>query len=614
MATIEIHGLSKRFGDVAAVDDLSFTAREGAVTGFLGPNGAGKSTTLRMLLGLVRADRGHRHDRRQAVRASSREPFRHVGAVLEADAFHPGRRARDHLRVLADRGRPAARRASTRCSRRSTSPTSADRRVKGFSLGMRQRLGLASALLGEPEVLILDEPANGLDPEGVHWLRRFLRAFADGGGTVLVSSHLLAEVAQTVDDVVIIAHGRLVTQSSLAELADRSRSGVRVRTPQAEALRDGARRAGHRRRARRPPTRSSPWRRTAEAVGLAAAGAGVVIYEMTPEHFDLEEMFLELTDDRRSIPMTNLIHAELLKLRTTRVFWVYVGGRAGVRAGQRRARRSRRAAPAPLDSSRGRQRRRRSPPPRPAALLMLLVIGILMMAGEFRHDTATSTFLITPDRRRVVGAKLAAASLVGFVVGLAASAPHAGDRTALALGEGRRSGRALGRHRRGARSACCSRPRSSPIVGVGFGALVTNQTVAITIALVWTTIVEGLLVSFEPEVGRWLPGGAAAALTGIATPNGGLLPIWARRPSCLPPTASPSPPPAAASCSGGTSHEPRQQRSNGSSREPPASTTRSPSAPSPTARPRSTAPRRTGHRCSRSARSASRSRASCSPT
>ncbi len=167
------------------------------------------------------------------------------------------------------------------------------RRVKGFSLGMRQRLGLASALLGEPEVLILDEPANGLDPEGVHWLRQFVRAFADRGGTVLVSSHVLAEVAQTVDDVVIIANGRLVTQSSLAELANRSRSGVRVRTPQAEALRGALLAQGI--SAQLVAAEALVAESTAEAVGLVAAGIGAVIYEMTPEHFNLEEMFLELT-------------------------------------------------------------------------------------------------------------------------------------------------------------------------------------------------------------------------------------------------------------------------------------------------------------------------------
>ena len=193
MVAIEIHGLSKRFGDVAAVDDLSFSARAGAVTGFLGPNGAGKTTTLRMLLGLVTPTAGTATIDGQPY-AELASPLRHVGAVLEADGFHPGRRARDHLRVLTFAAGLRDDRVEEVLDQVDLADA-AERRVKGFSLGMRQRLGLASALLGEPEVLILDEPANGLDPEGINWLRRFLRTFADGGGTVLVSSHLLAEVA-----------------------------------------------------------------------------------------------------------------------------------------------------------------------------------------------------------------------------------------------------------------------------------------------------------------------------------------------------------------------------------------------------------------------------------
>jgi len=216
MTSIAIHGLTKRFGDVVAVDDLSFAVEEGTVTGFLGPNGAGKTTTLRMLLGLVAPTSGTATIAGKAYR-DLEAPFRHVGAVLEATGFHPGRRARDHLRVLSTAaGIPVAR--VDVVLEQVGLADAAGRRVKGFSLGMRQRLGLAAALLGDPEVLILDEPANGLDPEGVHWLRRFLRSYAADGRTVLVSSHLLAEVAQTVDEVVIIAGGRLVRQSSLTNL------------------------------------------------------------------------------------------------------------------------------------------------------------------------------------------------------------------------------------------------------------------------------------------------------------------------------------------------------------------------------------------------------------
>ena len=292
MAAIEIQGLSKRFGDVVAVDDLSFTAREGAVTGFLGPNGAGKTTTLRMLLGLVTPTGGTATFDGHAY-ADLLAPIREVGAVLEATSFHPGRRARQHLRVQAvAAGIPLIR--ADEVLEAVGLADAADRRVKGFSLGMRQRLGLASALLGSPKLLILDEPTNGLDPEGVHWLRQYLRAFADEGGSVLVSSHLLAEVAQTVDDVVIVANGRLVTQSSLSDLARGAQAGVRVRTPQAEALRAALAAEGIAAEVV-DSAAVMAFETTTDVVGLAAAGVGAVIYEMTVERFDLEELFLELT-------------------------------------------------------------------------------------------------------------------------------------------------------------------------------------------------------------------------------------------------------------------------------------------------------------------------------
>ena len=298
MTTIEIHHLSKRFDDVVAVEDLSFTARPGAVTGFLGPNGAGKTTTLKTLLGLLAPTAGSATFDGRAY-AELAEPYRHVGAVLESTGFHPGRRARAHLRVLATAaGLPLQRVEAVLDDVGLTD--AADRRIKGFSLGMRQRLALAAALLGDPDVLILDEPANGLDPEGVHWLRCFLRRFADRGGTVLVSSHLLAEVAHTVDDVVIIAHGRLVTQSSLTELAERSPAEVRVRTPQAETLRSALSDHGIAADLLGPDTLIA-FDTTAEAVGLAAAGVGAAIYEMTTQHLDLEEMFLELTNHEEAI-------------------------------------------------------------------------------------------------------------------------------------------------------------------------------------------------------------------------------------------------------------------------------------------------------------------------
>jgi ABC-2 type transport system ATP-binding protein len=294
MHAVEIEGLSKRFGGVAAVEDLSFSAREGAVTGFLGPNGAGKTTTLRMLLGLVSPTAGAATfgGRRYAQLTA---PIQHVGAVLEATSFHPGRRARQHLAVQAvAAGVPLER--VERVLEEVGLADAAGRRVKGFSLGMRQRLGLASALLGSPKVLILDEPTNGLDPEGVHWLRQYLRAYADDGNCVLISSHLLAEVAQTVDDVVIVAKGRLVAQSSLSELARHNRPAIRIRTPHAEALRGTLSSQGIGAEIVAADVVMAV-DTTTEAVGLAAAGAGAAIYEMRAERFDLEQFFLEITTD-----------------------------------------------------------------------------------------------------------------------------------------------------------------------------------------------------------------------------------------------------------------------------------------------------------------------------
>ena len=233
MAAISVQGLTKRFGDVLAVDRLGFEVGPGTVTGFLGPNGAGKTTTLRMLLGLVAPTSGTATIDGRPYRELA-DPLRRVGAVLEAGGFHPGRPARDHLRVLAKAAGLPARRVGEVLEQVGLA-AAGRRRVGGFSLGMRQRLGLAAALLGDPEVLVLDEPANGLDPEGVHWLRGLVRGLADQGRTVLISSHLLAEVAQTIDRVVIIDRGRLVAQSTLADLTAGADRTVRVRTPQPEA-------------------------------------------------------------------------------------------------------------------------------------------------------------------------------------------------------------------------------------------------------------------------------------------------------------------------------------------------------------------------------------------
>jgi ABC-2 type transport system ATP-binding protein len=221
-SAVTVRSLTKRFGDIIAVDDLSFSLGRGTVTGFLGPNGAGKTTTLRLLLGLAEPSAG------EALVFGRRyydldRPARRVGAVLESSDFHPGRSGRDHLRALALSAEIELGRVEEVLELVELESAAA-RRVRTYSLGMRQRLGLATALLGDPELLVLDEPANGLDPAGVHWLRRFLRRFVEQGRTVLVSSHMLAEAAQTVDDVVIIDHGRLVATGRIDELTEDGRT------------------------------------------------------------------------------------------------------------------------------------------------------------------------------------------------------------------------------------------------------------------------------------------------------------------------------------------------------------------------------------------------------
>jgi ABC-2 type transport system ATP-binding protein len=216
MDVVAVDGLTKRFGDVVAVDDVSFRLVPGTITGFLGPNGAGKSTTLRLLLGLAAPSAGRAHVFGHRY-TELNQPSRHVGAMLESSDFHPGRRGRDHLLGLA----LAAGLPSERVDEVLTVvelDTAGRRAVGTYSLGMRQRLGLAGALLGDPGLLVLDEPANGLDPAGISWLRTFLRAFAAGGGTVLMSSHGLAEVTQTVDHVLVLSRGRLVADAALDEL------------------------------------------------------------------------------------------------------------------------------------------------------------------------------------------------------------------------------------------------------------------------------------------------------------------------------------------------------------------------------------------------------------
>ncbi|RAY17180.1 ABC transporter ATP-binding protein [Actinomadura craniellae] len=292
MSVITIDGLSKSFGSVRAVDGLTFSAQPGTVTGFLGPNGAGKTTTLRMLLGLVTPTSGRALIDGRPY-AELERPAELVGAALEATGFHPGRSARNHLRVIcAAAGLPVQR---VDAALELTGLTeAADRGVGGFSLGMRQRLALAAAVLGEPEVLILDEPANGLDPAGIAWLRSLLRNLADGGCTVLVSSHVLSEVEQTVDHVVIVARGRLVRDVALAELMH-DHGGLRVRTAQAAELTAELERAGA--SVRTDDGRLLVTGVSAERIGQAALDARAVLTELTEERSGLEEIFLQLTRD-----------------------------------------------------------------------------------------------------------------------------------------------------------------------------------------------------------------------------------------------------------------------------------------------------------------------------
>jgi ABC-2 type transport system ATP-binding protein len=289
---IVVEGLRKHFGSTVAVDGLSFGARAGSVTGFLGPNGAGKTTTLRTLLGLVSPTAGRATIDGQVYRSLS-HPTRKVGAVLEGANFHPGRTARNHLKVVASAGRLERSRIEEMLSLVGLT-TFADKRVGGYSLGMRQRLGIAGALLGDPEVLILDEPANGLDPEGIRWLRQFLRALASEGRTILVSSHVLAEISQTVDDVIVIGKGRLIAHAPLEELTGSATGAVRVRTPQADRLEPLLRAAD------RVPQRLEPDlllvpEATGPEIGEIAAREGIVLHELVSEALSLEDVFLKLT-------------------------------------------------------------------------------------------------------------------------------------------------------------------------------------------------------------------------------------------------------------------------------------------------------------------------------
>jgi ABC-2 type transport system ATP-binding protein len=294
-APIVVEGLTKRYGALRAVDELSFAVRAGAVTGFLGPNGAGKTTALKVIVGLARPTAGRALVNGSPVACVAADAGM-LGVYIEPCGAHPGRSARNHLRSLAAlAGLPGSRVEEVLAL--VGLEQAAGRRVGTYSTGMRQRLGLASALLGDPQILVLDEPLNGLDPQGIRWLRTFLREHAASGGTVLLSSHVLSEVAQTVDDVVVIHKGRLVRQGSIAELARLGGGGVLVSTPTRERLAAAVRRAGG-----RVEHQGGGGRLLIDGLDLAQVGElahdeRVVLHELTLHGGSLEDVFFNLTEE-----------------------------------------------------------------------------------------------------------------------------------------------------------------------------------------------------------------------------------------------------------------------------------------------------------------------------
>jgi ABC-2 type transport system ATP-binding protein len=289
MYTLEFENVTKRYGREVVVDDLTFTVQPGRVTGFLGPNGAGKSTAMKILLDLARADHGRATIAGTRYR-DMRHPARTVGVVLEPNAFHPGRTGRHHLRILADGAGIDPNRIAEMLDAVGLGHA-ADRHVAGYSLGMRQRLGLAAALLGDPPVLVLDEPGNGLDPQGIRWLRDLLRERAAAGGTVFVSSHLLAEVEHLADEIVVLNHGQLVTTGTLAAL---QQAGTAVRTEAADLLTQLLRAVGA------DVHTGAEGELVVRGIGIAEIGdracaAGIALHELSPQAGSLEELFLGWT-------------------------------------------------------------------------------------------------------------------------------------------------------------------------------------------------------------------------------------------------------------------------------------------------------------------------------
>jgi ABC-2 type transport system ATP-binding protein len=288
---ITVAGITKQYGKRTAVDDLTFDVTAGRVTGFVGPNGAGKSTTMRMMVGLTRPDRGEvRYD--GIAYTNLRHPARVVGSVLDARCMHPGRSARHHLRATAAvSGLPASRADAVLAEVGLES--AANQRAGGFSLGMRQRLALAGALLGEPEVLLLDEPSNGLDPDGIRWLRNYLSGFADQGGTVFVSSHLISELAMFADDLVVVGAGKLLAAESLKAITARSEVSVTAVTPQVAEL--AVQLAAHGLASETVGDRLNIPGTTTATVSQIAFDHGIRLVELTETSKSLEDSLLDLT-------------------------------------------------------------------------------------------------------------------------------------------------------------------------------------------------------------------------------------------------------------------------------------------------------------------------------
>ena len=460
------------------------------MTGFLGPNGAGKSTTLRMLLGLVRPNAGT-----ASFAGVSYEKLPHpsaqVGAVLEEASFHPGRSGRNHLRVLAAAGDHPGSRVDEVLQQVGLA-AAANRRVKGYSMGMRQRLAIAAALLGDPEVLILDEPTNGLDPPGIRWMRDLVRAEAARGRAVLVSSHLLSEVAQSVDDVVVISHGVLRGSGTLESVLGGADGPItRVRAADADRLAAALREGGHTvntgdtgallvpgTRARdRWPGRRRPGRGAGRAGRrLALARGGLLRAD-------------------RGRDMTPLLRAELLKLRTTRTFLALTGVAVGTSL-----------LICVLVSS-------LSEPTQDSVLtdvftsdtsgLFIVVLAIVGITGEWRHRTITSSLLAAPDRLRFLAAKTLAFAAAGMLLSLLISIAVA------IVGMAILSGRDLPTPEVGDLAVQILRNAEVAALlgafGLALGSLIRNQPVAIVGVLVFSFAIEPALLALVPDVGRFTP-------------------------------------------------------------------------------------------------------------